>query len=347
MRVDNHLDWVSITFPEDVSPRSIFRDLSWTRTGKGRHGYRSRYENADTGAVVQTHATDPAMGTHLTLSGGTLSILRQNGWKDDALMKHFKTIQGRASRLDCAMNMHGTVLTPQMFKEAADLGKLTAKARQFLFVQGAHDGDVADTFYIGNRSSERFMRVYDKNAERRIKDAEAHLRLELELKNVRARAIQNAMVQHSPDTVIRAAFVDFVQYDAPEFQEALTGPTAEIQELGRQQTNTEAWLLDQVTVALAHVTALNPGFMATFMERFFKEKRVLGEKEDYLERLELFDREQGIRNRDAEQGNTPVQDVDRAKRELDEKRKKTGKKSVNATDFMWSEYEKGKKEKRP
>jgi hypothetical protein len=189
-----HIDWISVTFPADIKPTDVFPLLEWGYAGEGVHGYRTKYIDAVTGAVCFADGHTEQMGTHIQLSGSVLSELREGmGATDQALMTHLSDYNGRCSRVDLALNIRGGKLTPATFFRAFKAGKIKSSARKVSYIKGYESGITGMTFYAGNRQSDRFFRAYDKNAEQKITNPEAWLRLELELKRLWALGAQGAV----------------------------------------------------------------------------------------------------------------------------------------------------------
>jgi hypothetical protein len=279
MKVTKHLDWISVTFPSEVTAKVVFPLLEWGYAGEGIHGYRSKYIDALTGAVCFADGHTSNMGTHIQLSGSALSELRNTmGATDQALMQHLTDYNGKCSRVDVAINIHGGKLTPASIYRAYRSGHVKSSVRKTAFIKGHEQGVEGMTFYAGNRQSDRFFRAYDKNAEQKIVNIDAWLRLELELKRLWALGTQGAVKEHGVSAVANAQFADFMQWDNGEFITALQGESAPIEEFGRKQTNTERWLMETVSVSLARLCVSKTGFLAEFMARVRQEMDILKRK---------------------------------------------------------------------
>lgn len=272
MKITKHLDWISVTFPAEVKPTDVFPALEWGYAGEGVHGYRTKHIDALTGAIAFSDGHTANMGMHIQLSGSVLSELRETmGGTDAGIMEHLTNYNGLCSRVDLALNIHGGKTTPATLFRAFKAGNIKSTARKCSYIKGYENGITGMTFYAGNRQSDRFFRAYDKNAESKITSMDAWLRLELELKRVWARGAQGAVKEHGVSAVVNAQFNDFMQWSNEEYTTALQGDSAPIDEHGRQPTNTEKWLMEQVSVALARVCVAKPGFLAQFMQRVRQE----------------------------------------------------------------------------
>lgn len=186
---------------------------------------------------------------------------------DDEIMALLMVNKARLSRIDLTINLYECKLTPQSMFKAYKADKVKAPVREVDLTSGIKDGIEGETFYIGARTSERYARVYDKAAEMKIQDAGAWVRFEMEIKGMKARATQHAISHNSVNAVINGHFSDFIQWPNREYQKAISGDSAEIDETGRKETNAEKWLMLQVSKALAKQCFLHPNFRAEFDTR--------------------------------------------------------------------------------
>jgi hypothetical protein len=124
------------------------------------------------------------MGVHVVLNGDSLLNARVSNVSDKETLSKIVFYKGKVTRLDLAIDAHGTHLTVDDFAAAYERKEITSPAKSGTHIKNI--GVDGRTFYLGSRSSERMLRIYDKNAEQKIVDTESWLRLELELKKVRA-----------------------------------------------------------------------------------------------------------------------------------------------------------------
>lgn len=267
MKITKHCDWYGVSFRAGTRREDVLPNADWAFVGIGQHGYKSLYEDRNTGARYESDGT-AQMGTHLTLSGSSLSELRKTqGRSDEDFIRDFAALDGRASRMDLCINIYAGELTPDDFMQAYRKGGLKTSARGANITSGVLDGIDGETLYVGARSSERYMRIYDKAAEQKIVDQGAWIRLEMEFKRMKARATSNACLQYPVAQVINASFGDYLKWGNEEYNIAIHGPSAKIDEIGRQDTNRRAWLLNVVTKSLARQLFLEPDFGLAFRAR--------------------------------------------------------------------------------
>jgi hypothetical protein len=253
-----HLDWLEWTFSADLSkefwlPEKLnLRGLS-TKDGRTKH-YNSIFTN-DYGIIILTNG-EKREGTHILLTGEPLENIRNDGLTDRELVQHLTVYQGLISRLDVAVNIHDGTLKAQDLEAAYLSGECVTPARGAEKRQKLLTDE--DTLYIGSPSSERRFRAYNKGAQ--LHTGAAWLRLELQLRKLRARAVGAAMVQYT-DTraVINRAIRDFVEFPSlDEYTGALQEAGVSIAPVPRKPHKTYAWLMNVVAPALAKYAADHP-----------------------------------------------------------------------------------------
>jgi len=265
MYVTKHIDWLSITLPTGTDMERLFPLLDWHYIGRGMHGYKYRYKDALTGTTFQTDGPVDDMGVHVVFDGEALSMLRSSfGGTDDGLCRLTSERHGYSSRIDLTLNIHQSQLTPRKVYQAFKAGNLTAKSKRGRFIEGIN-GDVSgDTFYMGSPKSDRQFRAYNKSAELGIVDGEAWLRLELELRNLRANSAYQSCVGNGVAAVVTGHMEDFLGWNNHEYRQAVSSNAVPPTELPRKQTNRQKWLLGQVAQALAKEIAEDVQFRDKF-----------------------------------------------------------------------------------
>lgn len=270
-RITKHVDYLGMTYPGGTQPDETGLRLDWRRLERAFKGYQFAMVNDDTGAVWLYNIGQSNMGAHLQLSGNALSQLRLNLNVDDfALIRQLTDFQGRASRIDLAINFHDTKMTALRVYDAFKADEIKTPARSSSYIEGVQDGIQGMTCYVGVRQSERLVRVYDKNAEQknRQKNPEAWVRMEMEMKKLWARAAQNSIVQFGTEAAINSHFTDFMAWNNQEYNGALKGESAPIDEIGRKDSSTEKWLMKQVAPALAKACIANSSLLAAFLAEY-------------------------------------------------------------------------------
>jgi len=261
-----HIDWLACTFTHGrLTPHAVIDEMTWRKDGVGKHGYTVKYSAKETTAWWENEPTQVSMGAHLTMTGQAMSYIREYPIPERDFVTDLIIMGARFSRLDLAVNIHGGSLTPDKFKQALKSGKLTAKSTSYLWVTGNDDSIEGSTLYLGSRTSDRMMRIYDKNAQQGISDAPAWVRLEMELKGERAMNAAKSIEVNGVTATVNGHFQDFLQDpENQELHDALTGNSAPVTEIGRPVSNTEAWLINTCSKSLARVLVDNPEFRRAF-----------------------------------------------------------------------------------
>lgn len=276
MYVTKHIDWLSVTFETGTDLQAIFPLLDWHYMGRGRFGYQYAYRDKITGANYQEGSANDEMGVHLTLPGDALNSLRsQWGGNDTALAQLLTHWHGYASRIDLTLNIHEGQLTPRKVYSAVKTGALNARTSTYRFIEGK-TGDVSgDTLYLGAPKSDRQFRAYNKSAELGIVDGPAWLRLELELRRLRANSAFLSCSLNGVVETVNGHMGEFLQWDNSEYQSSLSGPTVEPVEIPRRKSSRQTWLLGQVVQALAKEVHEDVEFKALFERALQDELDVL------------------------------------------------------------------------
>jgi hypothetical protein len=265
VEVSKQVDWLSCSIPSNIHPSVLFPLCDWVFTGSGKHGYRTRYEDRRTNAVCETDATVDEMGTHFQFSGSCLSNYRREfGATDNGFTTRLARAGAKASRIDLAIDLYGCKLTPRSLQRAINEGRAHAKANVSRFIEGKNGQVSGDTFYIGSPTADRQFRCYDKGAEQSIVDGQAWIRLELELRRVRARSAFASCALNGTAETVSGHMGDFMHYENAEYQLALSGPSVQPAEIARKKTNRQRWLLGQVAQALAKEIVFDVHFRALF-----------------------------------------------------------------------------------
>src|ERR1044072_975736 len=265
MYVTKHADWLSITIPTHANFRQIFPTLEWKYQGKGLHGYRSTYVNLATGLVCETDSGDLDMGHHFRFSGETLENFRRDlHGTDQGIINTLVRNGARASRIDLTVNIHEGQLTPRMIQQAIKSGSARARASASRFIEGKNGDVEGDTFYIGSPTSDRQFRAYNKAAELGMVDGASWLRLELELRRVRANGACQSVAANGVDAAVSGHMGGFLDWGNLEYQTALAGPSVAPVDIPRRDTNRQRWLLGQVSQALAKEICVDEDFALKF-----------------------------------------------------------------------------------
>ena len=177
------------------------------------------------------------------------------------LLKHLQTAQFSFTRLDLAIDAINCNLRPQQATEEIKHGRCKSRAKKH--PRNDDPLDPGYTQYVGRKTSEIFLKLYDKAAEMGI-DAD-HCRVELTTRHARADKAAWEIVHGVDFRQMVVAFANFP--DWREWQAIMDVVPVKLP-AQRNETNTERWLLDACAPALARVIyfASNTEFYERFKE---------------------------------------------------------------------------------
>lgn len=192
------IDYLRVTLPD--SPESWAALDAWLGERQGRaSGWRGWYDRSgmvlDGGLVASCSDPDAAerQGVLVDLPGRACASM------GDRLLPFLRWAwaTGHVVRLDPAIDDHSGNLTPKRVKAAWDAGDAATRWQSCTSLEKTAKGGklLGHTVYLGSRSSECMVRVYDKALEQRTTDGKPWARLELECKGKLAHAIAGAMLE--------------------------------------------------------------------------------------------------------------------------------------------------------
>lgn len=252
MKTDVRIDWIAATFPAgtnqfDAYPSEIY-SAEWIECVPAR-GYTSARQFVPYGVTESINPDRPEMGIHVVYSGAALTRLAEKGVSPLTILTHIANAGGRCTRLDVALDVRDSGLNLAYMQNEFEAGNVRSNARKITPV-GRIIGSQG-TLYIGSRTSEAFMRVYDKAHEQGRGD-EDWLRIELELKGSKARKAHNALLSESWIDYIPAIIRGFC--DWPEYSRwsDIFDIEPEIMTTDKRHgSDTRTWVLEQVAPAIA------------------------------------------------------------------------------------------------
>lgn len=166
------------------------------------------------------------------------------------------------TRIDMAIDAIGFNLRPQQATEEIASGRCRTLAKK---CPCWHDpNDPGYTQYVGKKTSEIYLKLYDKAAEMGVQ--QDHARIELTVRHERADKAAQALVRNRDFRCLVVAFVDFPSWETWRDIMAVT-PTKLPAE--RKTSQTKLWLLRSAASALAKQSVLdgNDDFYFQFLDQ--------------------------------------------------------------------------------
>lgn len=247
------IDWIAITFKEydnDASQFMAYHALAGkTVSATPRNGYTAAVRD-ENGVLRMWHNYRPDMGVHVIFAGSALrSIFERSSVQPREILSNAQDLGGRVTRLDLAKDATAEAVNMEKIWNSLEAGKFRGTARKHAQMRGLKAGH---TIYIGSRTSERFIRLYDKASEQNIGGLDWK-RLELELKGQCARAAATAIVNgEGMSRPFDAHVNDMVKFDnEPEWEKFFPDhdPDFSMPKI-EKTTDRETWILSQVVPAV-------------------------------------------------------------------------------------------------
>lgn len=248
------LDWVSFTLKDKSDEAETWiHNYASPETGvpcKPVQNYTEAYQ-ASNGVLVCWNTRRAEMGTHIVIGGSALrNIWEHHEISQRALLEQIMYIGGRVSRLDIAKDLPNVPIDYDQIYQKAKTGDYLGSARTPERHQSERDGD---TIYIGSRKSDKFFRIYNKAAEKRL-SGQLWARFELETKSMVARSLHKILANTDNwtgafDKIVRDMFSpnECPSYDV--FFEPGVVPIG-LPKL-EKTSNREKWISSQVLPAVA------------------------------------------------------------------------------------------------
>lgn len=219
------------------------------------HGYEDCWVAPDLGkARIMVSRPGGSMGVHVQLPGQALQALGV-----EKALRICRELGGKVSRIDVAVDCKGQSDASDVYGSHLSGGMVTRAQRVNMVV-----GTEGNTVYVGSRTSERFLRVYDKAAQMKIEGN--WTRIEMECKGDRAKWIAGYVTTEGLRGV-GALIADFVDCPGVDwYHDALHREHVEIgTPQGKKMTDTRAWLMGTVAKTLAKETKDDDAFLIDFL----------------------------------------------------------------------------------
>ena len=221
------VDWISFTAFRCTDVNEVMELLGYSSADfqlmpKGASGYKTMHKLISYPLRILSDGNEN-MGIHVEISGSavhdalehfkeSLSVpspfgmaYLKNDFDNTYMLEFLKTIRciGTLTRLDLAVDDFGcSFYSVEGVVNELEKGKVVSKFRSYKdILESQLNGEITGhTLYLGSRSSDIMLRIYDKRLEQRNKNPDALLldklwvRWELELKDERANAALDALL---------------------------------------------------------------------------------------------------------------------------------------------------------
>lgn len=249
------IHWLEGTFRKGIGvslPSSLPQKFVETRAFNG-YTVGSLYED---GRILMTNPERPEMGAHLLWQGQACENFPID---HKELLNHLIEANFSFTQIDMAIDAINFNLRPQQATEELANGRCKTRAKKS--PRRDDPRDKGYTQYVGKKTSEIFLKLYDKAEEMGI-DAD-HCRIELTARQKRADNAARQIVSGVDFRSLVVAYADFP--DWREWKSIMDAVPVKLPSQ-RKETNTERWLLDACAPALARVIYFASN--TEFYERF-------------------------------------------------------------------------------
>lgn len=253
------IDWISVTFKNTIVDTAAREALSfgmkpkdWSE-GIPRWGYSIKIEHPF-GHSIMFHPGRKEMGLHIQFTGRALKTLADGGIPALQMVRWCNKEQGSFSRLDLAIDCYDEIIDIPSLVQGKRVEKEPGNARSWRVVRG-HDGGC--TGYVGSRSSEKFLRVYDKAVETGQLER-PWTRFELELKGDTAKAAGhdlNSMDEKDVGAYTAGLIKASFNPENEQFQRIMSAPSVHLPTKEKTDDTTLNWLLETVSKTVARTIA--------------------------------------------------------------------------------------------
>lgn len=253
--------------------RAVFEKEQWIEAKFSRRPYVDGIESQFGG--FYWHPDHAEFGVMFEASGQQCAAMRDQEYSPVEVIKHLREHAWSMKRIDVACDIFDSGGRPIDIYKAWHAKRLNTTAQKLTLIQNMNQGGInGETVYIGSRSSDKLLRVYDKAAER---GTEADwLRCELELKHGHAAAFADAIPQAGVVGAARAYLRSMIRESAVTWFEDIfaNAEIVGIQALGRKETDFERWFYK--IVVPANERALRTGIpgaleiLQSMVERYSK-----------------------------------------------------------------------------
>lgn len=255
------LDWISVTFPSDKYLdfiKELHGENNYTYIeARPQKGYNRAIEY-ETGLRVSWHEALSSQGVHAVFTGSTLRRYETTDVRWTGILACANNYDGRTSRVDLAFDVRNTALTPEILcKPSLRPYKGKGRTPKFNTLLG---GDGSWTLYIGARSSEKMLRIYDKAKEQKDYESD-YVRIELETKGKVAHAVGWNFARQSVEECVGMALglvKGVADFNVRNWDIALKGEVVGLSFPQGKERDTMGWLTKIVAPALAKQIAKRP-----------------------------------------------------------------------------------------
>lgn len=244
MTVNSHLDWLTATATNRLSPQSIIAPITGLAILESCDPPR-RFDRAWKlyPAGLLAHQKDGHKTAMLWLTGQDLAIWRETGFADQNTIDRLAEADATITRLDFCINVFDAGKVSHCANHL-QAGKREGRPKAYARIQMFDGG--GDTLYFGSPSSQQRVTIYDKA--KQLKLADTHwLRIEARIRKKKATPLAQDMARAGVSDAGRARIRQLVDFPGLRwYQAAVAGPEVAMTPVQRTQSDLMRWLYLQV-----------------------------------------------------------------------------------------------------
>jgi len=273
-QVSEKCDWIAFTVP-------FYKDLNWPnfvdanwKEIRSIRNYNKGLGNTQ-GVKLFWHDTRASQGKHIILSGSTLTRLGEHTLE---VLNWIKDAGFRVSRIDLCVDVTHSNFNPRNASYHLEKGQYKSHARSA--PKWADSLQSGYTQYVGRKSSETYIRLYDKASEMGV--AFNWIRCEIVYQGDRATPALHAYLLHNNVRSMVAGFIRFPQWK--KWNCIMQSIPTKIF-VPPKETETRAWLMGQVAKSIAKEMAMEDSheFWLNLVQRIREEYFTITKEEDRIE----------------------------------------------------------------
>ena len=268
------LDWLHLTMPfnADKPLQMWMYPISGQPKAQhtsARYGYAYGMANS-VNAKVMVNPDKPDMGIHVSYSASTLRAYLERGIESMTILRWHLGQGGKCSRIDLALDVFDSCLSIVALYEDLVQGRALTRVLNYTLLKAQGDGT---TLYVGSRSSEAMLRIYDKAKEQGVLDN--WKRIELECKGDKANYVANTLAELPDEEIVKQAkrfIVGIVTFPNSCWSKMLRTEGTKIGVANKKQTDTAQWLLNVAAPSLGKYVGRTQD--EHFLRQFLRQVRV-------------------------------------------------------------------------
>jgi len=271
-------DWIRVT-TKDHNPMQMINEFAWGldiegwKATKPKSGYTHALLHP-WGHSIFWHIDRKEMGVNIMFTGRACNELYENGIDVLALIRNLSERNFRFTRLDLALDVKEVKIDIVALLDCEHSGSINNDPVLFQKGKKARGGA---TLYCGSWTSDKFMRIYDKAKERKLKDV-LWTRIEIQLAGRTATKVakqMSSMTESECGMFTQRLIKGMYNPENEVFQAALDGVPERVSSTKNEEHNTYEWLMNVVAKTLARTIIELPhrDVMTTFEKEVQKHIR--------------------------------------------------------------------------